>query len=1038
MTVKERDSGPEYLSDENRQQKKMEKKSNKNSLSTYSGNNEHGDNLEELEEEEDIISLEENVPEKDETCLYSNNSETFVKKPTRIPKKKKKKPKAGAKTKGKKKKKKKSKRIADDEKSNELLLEEAVKRVSTPGVENPAELFLISGDAGVGKSHWVESESNKILLKIREDEEDENSDDENCNFVPLFCGGTCEISPQLRIDGGDKTAESFTGDGCRTSRHPMHAITEALNDLICSLTKIDYGNEERIDTALSTDGGNIYGGKGVWKRRIEDALGASEATHLAATGIVPELGNLLNLSGSRAFIEKQKVSTTWDWNSPYKFHRPCVAIRDLLRAISEAHHPVVMVLHNLHLADKDTFRLLNFLLTGHHWNPLRTTEEGKERVHKSREGDHLYGTEASTSTAKLNNFMVIGLHEVGTGCQNDTLHLLERSFCQRKKTENEVSEQSDQGGEIEPREPARFQSHLTKIHMEPFHQKKVEDLLRSSVSGPKKIKIKDESERSSFNAKLRELAGLVYEWTGGNAFYTLQVIELLKEDEAITPSSSSSKLDVSKAKTLSQRWNNSTSGLTAFRIDQLPKAVRFILINASVFRQTYIEFSLQELFHLLSAVYAEKGKKRKDEMEYPLQSLSDLEDALTLACDFGFMKCVRSRRNYNDSSRRWAFAHTIIRDEAYSLFVKMKVQKKMEIHFKLGTKASAFAVAPTSGDQEHGDLSNLNYHSFKFLASDQLALAEEVLNQDCMKVAVLFVETAELCISKSAFCAAIQYLKVIIDILERNNLLFAADNHGLCVKIYLLLARLHVVCDHGANDTSEALRRILENGKNLKDQIMLHQAEIGIAVGQKRNENALKQVLSALATLGEKFPPEVDLSPIIAREIDRLLQATEKRDNHSLLHPSHCTDKKTFDVMILLSNLIEISRSCRNEQYAEVAMIRMIHICLVKGFTPQYSMSFAHYGATLIQRGLTTNNLNMAKEGYRMGQISEKMARVTSFSGKSSQGAFRHRCLYVGYMLLHLFADKILSTRQVDTLLPFFNTMLAIGDGPIDDHLDRS
>ena len=70
--------------------------------------------------------------------------EALETKATRRAKKKKKKPKGGVKTKGKKKKKKKGKRMADDENSNEDLLEQAMKRVSNPDVENPAELFLIS------------------------------------------------------------------------------------------------------------------------------------------------------------------------------------------------------------------------------------------------------------------------------------------------------------------------------------------------------------------------------------------------------------------------------------------------------------------------------------------------------------------------------------------------------------------------------------------------------------------------------------------------------------------------------------------------------------------------------------------------------------------------------------------------------------------------------------------------------------------------------------------------------------------------------
>ena len=1010
-----------------KKKKKKRKKPKRNGMVVFpsSRDNEHNQDAEDLDEEDDIISitsnggdivknekkeeikpqtktylLADNVATEDEAS-HSNNTDVYERRIPRSPKKKKKgksEPKTGTKpsgSKGKKKKKKKGKRAEEDENHHKILLEQAMRRISNPGMENPAELLLISGDSGVGKSYWVESETNKIVRKIREDEiddideeENEDSDDDRSNFLPVICRGTCESPPQIQIDCGDEKDKDIN-NGCGISRPPMHSITEALNDLIRSLTLSNYNFEGRINTESSTNTGNNYGGKIVWKQRIEDALGITEASHLASTGLVPELVNLLNLSGSPTFSEKQKLSPTWDWNSPYKFHRSCVAVRDLLRAISESHHPVIMVLHNLHQADKDTHYLMNFLLTGCRWDQTQASEADKDDVNERQELDQFEGTEAITSTARLNNFLLIGSHEGNTNGQNDNmLHSLERSFYRRQKSNfdknlEEVSQQmSERVDEVEHPKQSYIQSYLTKIHIEPFHRNKVEDILRTMILKMKKKKTEDTNETIDFNGELQELAGLIFEWTGGNAFYVLQVFEFLKEEGAII-SSPSCKLNISKAQTQSRRWNNSIVGLTAARIHRLPKVVRFVIINVALFRQTYIEFSFKKLFHLLSAAYAERGWKKKGEIEFPLNSAWELESALNLACDLGFMKRVRSRRNYNDSSCRWAFVHTIIRDAAYSLFTKNIRKKKMEIHFRLGTKASALAFVPASGDQEYGSLAKIDDDAFKFLAADQLAMAEEVLNQDSTEVALMFVETAEICILKSAFCAAIRYLTIVIEILERNGVRFAADNHGTCVKIYLLLARLHAVCDNGDGETDKAFHEILEKGKNLKDQIMLHQAEIEISIRQKNNESALAQVLGALGLFGEKPPPEVDLSKTVSREIKILRQEIRQKDNHSLLQPSHCTDKKTFDLMILLSNLIEISRLCNNDVYEEVAIIRMMNICLISGYTPQYSMSFAHYGAILIERGLAANDLSMTKEGYRMGQISEKMSRVRSFYGMS-------------------------------------------------------
>jgi len=919
----------------------------------------------------------------------------------RSPKKKKKKGKTESKTKAKhleskdKKKKKKIEKSEEEiERHHKNLLEQALRRVSDRSMENPSEIFLVSGDSGVGKSHWIESETRRILQTIRRDESDndseetdEISEDDRSQFFPVVCRGTCEIPPRSNSaygddnnkNVGDSSTEALYMIGCGISRSPMHAITEALNDLIRSLMISDNFQEGIGEPEAMSNTSEIFGSKEVWKKRIEEALGTTEASHLASTGLVPELAVLLNLPGLRHVGEKKRIMQLWDWNTPYRFHRSCLAIRDLLRAITEYHHPVIMVIGNLHHADKDTYRLLNFLLTGCHWDEKYAAEVGNINDDRSEELTLISGAEAINSTAtRLQNFLFVGLHEENSTTRNNMLHSLEYSFRRRKKPSFEENRNL-----AKTREQSPIHSHLTKICMEPFSIRRVGDVLCSTILNFNETKIRDEDETFDLKENLDELARIIYEWTGGNVFYVKQVFEYLKEEGAITLSSSR-KLNMNKVQAQSRHWNNSTIGLIAARIVRQPKALRFVLINASVFRQTHLEFSVNELFHLFDAAY---GQTKKGESGFPLESISELESALNLACDLGFMKRTTCRWNSNEKSHRWAFAHTMIRDEAYSLFAKKKIRKKMEIHLILGTKASALAFVPTSSEQEQdersGDmsLSNVEYDTFKFLAADQLAIAEDILDQDYNRVAIMFVETAEMCILKSAFYAAIRYLTVGLGILERNGGCFTTENHGICLKSYLLLARLHAVCGVDTNETEKAFRKIAKNGKNLKDQIMLHQAEIGILMGKKNYQEALKRAMSSLELLGEILPQKVDGPKMISRQIENVIQETRRRDNQNLLQPAHCTEKKTFDLMTLLSNWIEISRLCESDGYQELATIRMMNICLISGFTPQYSMAFAHFGAILMERSFATNDSNTAKEGYRMGQICEKIACVKTFYG---------------------------------------------------------
>ena len=946
----------------------------------------------------------------DHDSLGNNNDSCNGKKP-RSPKKiKKEKQKTEIKTKaksmksrGKKKKKKMKKNVEEEESRKKNRLERAVNRVSHPDMENPSELFLISGDSGVGKTYWINSEINRMLLKMRQDfygkcdeEEDSGELGNDCSrkYYPATCMGKCEIPPQIFYENGDSnngevskstltsnsSMESFSR-GCGMSRPPMHGITEALDNLIRSLTINDQGCEGR-EKSNFTKTGNIYGGKLVWKKRIEDALGITEASYLASTGLVPELGFLLDLPGYSSVGDKKKLSPSWDWNSPYKFHRLCLGIRDLLRAISEFHHPVIMVLGNLHQADEDTYRLLEFLLTGDIWVEETVLEANNERV-EPVEVKHSESIVAGATTSRLKNFLLIGLHEGTSEKKDDRLNRLELSFSRRKKGLDEV-QQLVKKNEAEQVEQPEIIPYLTRIHIEGFNREKIECFLRSHILNCKTNVAKDENVTGGFEEKLNEITKILYEWTGGNVFYILQVVEYLKDVRAIT-SSSPCAWQIDKVQTEFCRWNNNPVGLMATRIDRLPKAVRFVLVNVSAFRQTQIEFSVQELFHLLNAAYADMDTKKRSDFGFHLEYASDLKSILELACDSGFMKRVSCQGNHDGSNHRWAFAHTMIRDGAYSLFIKKK--KKLEIHFRLGTKASTLASVPSSSEQEGGEksgdiyFSNMEHDVFKFLAADQLAVAEELLHKNCNSLALPFIETAEMCISKSAFCAAIHYLEVVIGILERNGGRFTVDNHGISLLINLLLAKLHAVCDRVLDESNKAFHDILENCKNLKDQIMLHKAEIGISISRNNHQGALKMILRTLELLEEKPPQNQESSKILPRHIKNLLQQTRRKDTQSLLKPVRCNCARTFDVIGLLSDLIETSRLCNNDTYEEGAMIRMVKICLTSGYTPQYSMSFARYGEFLMERAFATSDFDVAKEGYRMGQICEKVASLNSFYG---------------------------------------------------------
>jgi predicted ATPase len=286
---------------------------------------------------------------------------------------------------------------------------------------------------------------------------------------------------------------------------------------------------------------------------------------------------------------------------------------------------------------------------------------------------------------------------------------------------------------------------------------------------------------------------------------------------------------------------------------------------------------------------------------------------------------------------------------------------------------------------------------------------------DRNSIAKILLETAELCVIRSAFASAIVYLETGILLLEEKEQ-FTTDNQNTCTRIYLWLAKLRLACGNieGAKEACEVL---LGQSKTLKDKVSVVQVYIQVLLVEGSRQEALNEALSFLEEMGENFP-KAGVSEAIERELGQLRNTVRQKDNAALLRPKRITDKKTLDVLVLLANVLEISRLSRKRSIQELAMIRMMNLSLRSGFSRQYPMAFAYFSTSLVQRGIKTKNIEMVKEAHRMGQVCEKMARLSDFYGGQSVALFHW----------HVSHWKRLYKRTLEPVLRVYNAQLDSGD----------
>jgi predicted ATPase len=882
-------------------------------------------------------------------------------------------------------------------------LGEIVERVTKVGddatMDNPPEVVLVSGSAlGVGTSTF-----------IKEAFYGNNSTTGVFNKC-ITCRGICEANAGL-------------------SRQPLHAISDLLSDLVVKLLLP-----------------GRFGGKALWKPRIQEALGGEGP--LLAT-LVPKLGALMDLPGygplrqfkaptsgptsspptkekgivpRKNLKENEKPSppsdvkvaqalppnprvqaiTNWTWNTPQRFQRLCLAVRDMIQAVAE-YHPLVIILDNIQALDEDSWSLVHTLL----------------------------------KSPTLKNMLFVGIHDEDTQGDKPHSHVSGDPFppiwqfeqalllpykmrLERLEAEKESKAEGKHCSDDDEDEPfysdIPIMPTLTKIHLTTFSLDETMELIDRIL--------RDDDGNEVVDTKIQELATLVYHWTGGNALHALQGLRLLNDLDLLTFDHKESgwvwdqktiKTQISKWKKNNDKAVADVDGVVTARIESLPRKVRFVVIATSALQQSH--FSSRQLYRVLKAAYPKNSagkvpaKKKLAADEFPINSAKELESVIGKACLKGLLKRL--------TKDTWfAFSHDIVRECAYMMIPKVAkgfaanstnpaARKDWQIHCRLGTEFSALAVLT--------DLSNEERDRCKFLAADQLIICKDIMKDSRNDIAKLLLEAAELCVMRSAFASATIYLDTGLGLLEPKEQ-FTKSNFATCARIYLWLAKLRLACGNlaGANDACDVL---MKNATTLKDKVPVFHIQLQILLVQGERQEALEQALSFLEEMGEKFPKKGVLEAI-DRELEQLRNTVRKKQNAELLRPKRVTDKKTVDVMELLGNALEICRLSHRRSMQELFTIRMMNLSLRNGFTRQYPMAFANFSVSLVQRGIKKGDSEMVKEGHRMGQVCERMARLGDFYGGQSIALFHCQVSHW----------KRIYSRTLEPVLAVYNAQLDAGD----------
>lgn len=424
-------------------------------------------------------------------------------------------------------------------------------------------------------------------------------------------------------------------------------------------------------------------------------------------------------------------------------------------------------------------------------------------------------------------------------------------------------------------------------------------------------------------ASVQSLADRVFEITGGNVFYTHQLLIAAFEYGAIFFSLEDKiwQYDLIKIEAIS--FGENVVSLLMSRFKLLSNDVIHILKLASCIGNTFTSKDLSVI------------AKMSDE------SISSI---LLPALKLGLILPIYNR----ESTLEFKFIHDKIQQALYFLIPQEnKEQKHFEIGMLLLTRDNIKSIPDTEWFEMANHL-NLGYkHLYK---------------KDKVQVAQLNLKVGKKARNSSAFDTAKNYFEFGILNLEDRNW---RECHALKLELYESAAEVAYLCNDEPK-LKEFLSQIFHNTTDILDQVRAY--EIQILYYNSTNQ-LLKQVrtgIAALDQLGVKLTKKPNTFQVL-KELLLIKKAMFGRKIEDLEGLDEMTDPSMKAAHSILT-MIGSAAMYAVPELLPIIAIRATYLSIKYGNTKNSAYSYAGYAMILC------GALNDVKNGYRFGQLALTVA----------------------------------------------------------------
>ncbi len=450
---------------------------------------------------------------------------------------------------------------------------------------------------------------------------------------------------------------------------------------------------------------------------------------------------------------------------------------------------------------------------------------------------------------------------------------------------------------------------------------------------------------NSRTEKVRNLAELSCNKTGGNPFFLTQLLQALYQENLL-------KFDFNFSQESKGGWNwsideiqaigitdKSVVELVASRIEKLPAATQEVLKLAACVGD---KFALD----VLSLVSEESVNDTATELYSALQAglILPLSDAYRIPLVFDRTESINLKL---DTSRvTYKFLHDRVQQAAYSLIPE---NRKQSTHLKIGQ----LLLQNTPAEKLEENI---------FDIVNQLNVGIDTISQPIEKTQLATLNLTAGCKAKAAnsYEAAVRYLRVAMELLPADCW---QNQYNLTLAIYESTAEAEYL-NINYEDSRKLVDIVLQQAKNLIEKVNVYEMQIQSYTVQNKVVEALNTGLKVLKLLGIDFPQNPNLLNILAGLIDTKMSFGLKRIE-DLANLPEMTDPNKQAALRILSRILSTAIQAK-PQLVPLLTFTMVKLCIQYGNSSYASIAYVFYGVVMCKLG----DISL---GYEFGQLAIRM-----------------------------------------------------------------